>query len=363
MSFADAEFMGDADFSGTRVWDNTALEFAGARFARRLRFDDPGVRDDSGRERRPRRLPMIRGSIFFTDATLDERLTFEDVRFGPDARLGFDNFLARGGATVELTAEQLRLTRPRHSGNPARRTISAVRCWLGVSPPTNIMQGGDSDNTTELDKAADDYEMLAANFARQPATDAEEDGCRWMAHELRRLAAWRRTRQAFGGFMLAPLDRAAIPGLAGRDEGPMTWYLEYLAVVWSCVRAYAALATGAMVHWLGRWLIQRTLVGYLLQMHRIIVTGALLLLVCAVIYGVGASEDTLSFNHQDLSVPSGFQKRAVFGVFFSLTTFVTLGYGDYAPTEWFKIVTGLEAFFGVTLLALFTVAWGRKMVR
>ncbi|MDQ7013770.1 MAG: potassium channel family protein [Planctomycetota bacterium] len=60
---------------------------------------------------------------------------------------------------------------------------------------------------------------------------------------------------------------------------------------------------------------------------------------------------------------AGLLGRARFGLYFSLTTFVTLGYGDYAPTGWFKLVTGFEALFGVTLLALFTVAWGRKMVR
>jgi len=42
---------------------------------------------------------------------------------------------------------------------------------------------------------------------------------------------------------------------------------------------------------------------------------------------------------------------------------VTLGYGDYAPQSWFKLVTGVQALLGVTLLALFTVAWGRKLVR
>jgi hypothetical protein len=56
-------------------------------------------------------------------------------------------------------------------------------------------------------------------------------------------------------------------------------------------------------------------------------------------------------------------QRLRFGLYFSLTTFVTLGYGDYAPAGIFKLLTGLEALSGVTLLALFTVAWGRKMVR
>lgn len=99
------------------------------------------------------------------------------------------------------------------------------------------------------------------------------------------------------------------------------------------------------------------------------------------IYGLGASSDTLTYNGPSVidgqaSWPDGSPitpaDKAMHEwneglpwtpLYFSLTTFVTLGYGDFAPLGWFKLVTGLEALSGVALLALFTVAWGRKLVR
>jgi len=50
-------------------------------------------------------------------------------------------------------------------------------------------------------------------------------------------------------------------------------------------------------------------------------------------------------------------------LYFSVMSFVTLGYGDFAPVGILKLITSLEALLGVASISLFTVAWGRKMIR
>ncbi len=387
--FNQARFVGDAWFTNIRVHRNATLVFSVTRFKQSCHFDDEQQSDE----------PHIQGKLAFIDATLDERLTFHNTQFGEHARLKFTRFLARGGATIELSEDQLGLTRPQLADQPLLWIV--VRPWrwrwlrnyFAFDRSRTIMEGGDSNDPESILRAVDDYQLLAANYARQPAREKEEDNCRWLAHELRRRAAWCPMKERWAptkalwvqagnevlSFIQTPMDRASSRLLHGRTEGPLLWYLEYIALIWSCVIAYstfarriASAAWGAVrfaLTWsfardgVWEWGIKRTAVGYLLQPHRIAITGILLLVGCAIVYGVWAGEDTLSFNHDSLSPPAGFWGRAIFGVFFSLTTFVTLGYGDYAPTGWFKLVTGFEGLFGVTLLALFTVAWGRKMVR
>lgn len=50
-------------------------------------------------------------------------------------------------------------------------------------------------------------------------------------------------------------------------------------------------------------------------------------------------------------------------IYFSIVTFTTLGYGDYYPTDWLKIVSAFEAFLGALMIALFIVTLTRKFIR
>jgi hypothetical protein len=47
----------------------------------------------------------------------------------------------------------------------------------------------------------------------------------------------------------------------------------------------------------------------------------------------------------------------------SAITFFTIGYGDYSPWGAARIVACLEGFIGVFLMAYFTVAFVRKILR
>lgn len=349
-NFCGAHFDADAEFKEIILQHQASIYFTGARFAQSVRFDD----DLNDTE------PIIEGKIFFTDATLDERLTFKGTRFGKDARLGFNGFLARGGATVELSEDQLRLTRPQLKDKPWKRIFMRFWDYSAFDKKQIIMEGGDSDDPEAIDRAADDYELLAANYANQPARDKEEDGCRLMAHELRRQAYKKRTKAIWNDFFTGDLEKTSPRLLYNWKKRPLLWYLEYYVqlgvFLWHVVR-----------HWIWKWGIKRTAIGYLLQPYRIVISGLSLLIVCAVIYGLCAGVCTVTQGGGPVTNPpweaDGLWGRAIFGLYFSMTTFVTLGYGDYAPASWFKLVTGIEALLGVTLLALFTVAWGRKLVR
>lgn len=346
--FERTAFHADASFEDAVVHrPHGSLHFDRAKFRQSVSFD----------------WARLLGSVSFAEATLDERMTFDGARLGRRTRFSFERFLARGGATVELSGDQLRLPRRRPRARCLARHPGWRRSVARLGPVTCPVCDWCISNPSRAVMSADDYELLAADYRVQPATDWQEDLCRWMAHELRRVAVRRKAWDAFLAFMRAPFDRGSVRVLVGREETPLTWYLEYLAVIWSCVPAFGGFAARAAWHGVWGWFIQRTVVGYLLQMHRIPVAASLLMGVCAVIYAVGANDATVAYDHANGGLPEGVWERVVFGVYFTLTTFVTLGYGDYSPKGWFQLVTGFEAFCGVTLLALFTVAWGRKMVR
>lgn len=50
-------------------------------------------------------------------------------------------------------------------------------------------------------------------------------------------------------------------------------------------------------------------------------------------------------------------------VYFSTVTFTTLGYGDYHPVGWVKLIAAAEAFLGAVTIALLTVIFARRFIR
>lgn len=51
-------------------------------------------------------------------------------------------------------------------------------------------------------------------------------------------------------------------------------------------------------------------------------------------------------------------------VYFSMITFLTIGYGDLKPESGcMKILAGVEGFIGLFLIAYFTIAFSRKVLR
>ena len=50
-------------------------------------------------------------------------------------------------------------------------------------------------------------------------------------------------------------------------------------------------------------------------------------------------------------------------LYFSVVTFTTVGYGDYLPTGWIRIVSSLESLSGIILAPMFLIALTRRYLR
>lgn len=362
-SFSGAQFGNNASFSNTTLGDRSSFcfatfgkhtsfceaiigehanffrssfddqaSFAGARFSgdfsfMLVRFQGDVLLTSATMEKNANFLTTtIQGRFDATGLTLLRRLRLRDAIFGPNARLVLGDMLAGGDAKIELPPELVHRTK---SESRTNRMLS----WFFASNPGTAVLGEDSEDPNDLRRAAEDYEILAANFRKVSGANREEDRCHWRAQELRRVAD---LRDAIHG----PNDTTSL--LNPKRLFKLPWEL------------------------LVRWLIMRTCLGYMLHLHRIAVTGAAVVFGCMLIYAIGASCTTIAFNGElsNHSTAIELWHESIWSpLYFSLTTFVTLGYGDFAPKGWFKLVTGIQALLGVTLVALFTVAWGRKMIR
>ena len=70
------------------------------------------------------------------------------------------------------------------------------------------------------------------------------------------------------------------------------------------------------------------------------------------------------FSNADILSTTSDQLGVVARSFYhSAITFITIGYGDHYPVGAARIVSGVEGFIGVFLMAYFTVAFVRKVLR
>ncbi|MCD4697394.1 MAG: potassium channel family protein [Bacteroidales bacterium] len=66
----------------------------------------------------------------------------------------------------------------------------------------------------------------------------------------------------------------------------------------------------------------------------------------------------ISFCYNDI------WNRLAGSIYHSLITFLTIGYGDVAPKNWLGgLLSGIEGFIGLFLMAYFTIAFSRKVLR
>ena len=95
----------------------------------------------------------------------------------------------------------------------------------------------------------------------------------------------------------------------------------------------------------------------------------LVIFMCDLIYVAGGGPSTIR-NYYTPVMP--FTEATQAGVvletdfsplYFSVITFTTIGYGDYAPLGWLRLVAGVEGLLGLFLMALFTVSFARKFIR
>jgi len=215
-----------------------------------------------------------------------------------------------------------------------------LKSYAGFGERGAFIDGEDSDDSKMLWSAAKQYNAIRDILRAQPgADDKQEDRCHFLYMDLSRRA-----------------KAADLGSLRGTR-----WVKVAGEVVWDFV-------------------VSRNALGYLIELKRILVTGLLLVLGFTLLFGLGFEAWHTEWilytpsvvDAHGVAIDPEVLTREKWGggwqavcssLYFSIMTFVTLGYGDFAPVGGAKIWAGLEAFLGVTLIALFTVAWGRKMIR
>ena len=100
------------------------------------------------------------------------------------------------------------------------------------------------------------------------------------------------------------------------------------------------------------WKMMKWCLGYGIYTKRIIFVGLFLIAAFATIYHFSACEELIKDFDQEFNA-----------LYFSVITFTTIGYGDYAPLGWLRIVAGIEGLLGLIIIAVFTVSFARKLIR
>ena len=101
----------------------------------------------------------------------------------------------------------------------------------------------------------------------------------------------------------------------------------------------------------GELLLGRGVFGYGEKPVRPLAVGLCVIFLCGFIFWVTKGIDG--------NPPCSFLSS----IYFSVVTFTTLGYGDLQPTPYMRWLSGIEAFLGAALMAMFIVALARKFTR
>ena len=95
--------------------------------------------------------------------------------------------------------------------------------------------------------------------------------------------------------------------------------------------------------------------GYGERPLRTLVLGAVIIFGTAVIYAVSGSSILVNGVARAISFPES--------LYLSIVTFTTVGFGDYLPLGWTRILAAHEALAGIFLTPLFLVALTRRYLR
>ncbi len=153
-----------------------------------------------------------------------------------------------------------------------------------------------------------------------------------------------------------------------RDAGEC-FYKEQCAIFWQRLRGtdYRRLSTTSKVlRWIAgirlmpELLLGRFLFGYGERPVRVLAAAVLLIVGCGLFYSSSVAQFSAGSDSDPIRL------TLLEGIYFSTTTFTTLGLGDLAPapeTTLVKIMVMFEAFIGAFLIALFVVCFWRRFSR
>lgn len=320
VSFVLAHFTKGADFSHAIFGQDTNFNYAqfedsalfqSGSFNSDAQFRGTAFKDDVDFFFR-----QFRGTVQFNGARLDGDMHFYEADLSRARELSFRSVRLNGSihlentrlrGSVELNVDHL----TRGPSSTIDLNISQFRECKGT-----LVCGETSTKAENRAAAARQYNMLRDNFRGMPGKDDEEDWCHYRYMDLKRRAR-------------------TVPDLSGRH-----WLKKSARYSW---------------HWAGRlcdWLFLKWCYGYGVYSKRIVVTMLAVILFFAAVYWCFGDASTIR-NHGDAFNP----------LYFSIITFTTIGYGDYAPLGSLRWAAGFEGMLGLFLMAIFTVSFARKIIR
>ena len=346
--FFRAKFRGTAGFAEAKFHDQAQFEFAA--FGDQAEFN--GVVFDKA--------PDFHGAAFenavnFSAADFDEYLDLRTAAFGKDAVLSLADLRVRAssvlGGNVRLRSSQLCKWRwwppgadslieadsPRKVKASAKRKMrAAIAADADRAEQARREYRKTVKNTAAaLATACTQYGVLEENFRVQgdPDSRGSEDFCHFRYHDL-----WRQTHR--------------------KPYSPLCW---------------------------ANWFFLKICFGYGVYVLRILTAGLGLLVLFACIYatnGLWLGDDDWDVETTETVVvpdPSGGPdieqstrvclsqlaglKKWGCALYFSTTTFSTVGFGDWKPVGGAQAAAATEGLLGVFIMAVFTVSFARKIVR
>jgi len=346
--FFRAKFRGMASFAEAKFRDQAQFEFAA--FGDRADFNSV-VFD---------RAPDFHGASFeqpvsFNSANFQEFLDLRTSTFGDEATLNLADLRVRAssvlGGNVRLRSSQLRKWRWWPPGTDSlieadspRKVKAAARGKMRAAIAADQARTEQArkeftktvrNTRAALAAACTQYGVLEENFRAQgdPDSRASEDFCHFRYHDLRR-----RTHR--------------------KPYSPLCW---------------------------ANWFFLKTCFGYGVYVLRILTAGLALLVLFACIYAtngfwlggdgwdVETTETVLVPDPNGgppveqpqrvlLSKLTGLEKWGC-ALYFSTTTFSTVGFGDWKPLGGAQVAAATEGLLGVFIMAVFTVSFARKIFR
>lgn len=321
LMFDNARFEQDARFAGTTF--QQFAEFMRTTFQRMASFSDAAFQQsgtflgakftqvahfDNGR---------FDGLMMFQHAKFDQKVSFAGAKVRArmqfdsaevNSWVEFDDAVFEAGGRLSFKGIDVR------PGGSLKLTIDQIG-----RRRERLIEGEDSDDKEKLKSAAAQYNMLRDNFRTLPSTDEEEDRCHYKYMDLRRRASnWR-------------------------------WHYRF-----------------------ADWFFLKWCWGYGIYVKRTIFSILLVILGFGLMYQLFAGPDTIrnyyvesasSAQGGTTSTADGEPKSEFNALYFSIITFTTIGYGDYAPLGWLRWVAGAEGLTGLFLMAVFTVSFARKFIR
>lgn len=332
-------------------------------------------------------LARFEWSVDMTKVAL-QRISFSQTIFGQSALISSTKAPGRLQAKLDAIAESLHrrdqeggvlkkldfLSRWRESG----RAIHSVNLentlvqgelvfgfsdlappkWKLLTPPPEkaVLKRHQERNWPEAQKQ---YAWLKEQYRRRGAYK-DEDEAHWWASECSRktedICRPKFLLYAAGVILtvvLAVMTHAAgrsyiTPGLQSLIDGSALIICALLA----------ALVIG--LPRLGMWFLYRKVFGYGVKPINVVISIAIVMAICTGFFWWACADGKITCD-PDGSLP--FESSLLNGMYFSVITFATVGYGDLSPTGWAAGLAMVEGLLGIALNAALVVVIFRKIIR